>query len=190
VRDWLGITAPVGAPAVQHPKRLVTGFACARREVSGQRLWGWAAARSGGDAQRFFADFWVANYCPVAWMSATGANVTPNQLPKEYRAQVLAACDDALRCVSCELLCTGACMSSEHRKRHRRTIALLQPRALVGVGSFAAARLRACSPKGTTVVVMPHPSPASPAANKDWAGQADAVMRAAGLLPDAGGAAA
>jgi hypothetical protein len=27
----------------------------------------------------------------------------------------------------------------------------------------------------------PHPSPASPAANKDWAGQADAAMRAAGI---------
>ena len=42
VRDWLGITAAVGKPRLEHPKRPVNGFDCPRSEVSGQRLWGLA----------------------------------------------------------------------------------------------------------------------------------------------------
>ena len=41
-RDWLGLEAPVGKPPMEHPKRPIQGFACARSEVSGTRLWGWA----------------------------------------------------------------------------------------------------------------------------------------------------
>jgi hypothetical protein len=29
-------------PNDEHPKRPIEGYACLRREVSGQRLWGWA----------------------------------------------------------------------------------------------------------------------------------------------------
>jgi single-strand selective monofunctional uracil DNA glycosylase len=159
VRDWLRVEGRVGTPAVVCPQRPVRGFACARREVSGQRLWGWAAARTGDDPHVFFRNAFVQNYCPVAWVNATGANLVPAALPKEYRTQVLAACDDHLR----------------------RLLALLQPHVVVGVGSFATARLRACAPSGTRVVAMPHPSPASPSANRGWAEQADAAMRAGGI---------
>lgn len=159
VRDFLRVDAPVGVPRVQHPKRPVSGFACARREVSGQRLWGWVADRAGGDPDRFFRHAWVVNFCPLAFMDARGANVTPDKLPREYRERVLAACDAALR----------------------RTLELLQPRALVGVGAFAAARLRAAAPPGVSVTTMLHPSPASPAANRDWAGAADRAMLEAGI---------
>ena len=47
VRDWLGISAPVGRPEREHPARPVTGFACTRSEVSGRRVWGWARELSG-----------------------------------------------------------------------------------------------------------------------------------------------
>src|SRR5438876_4167675 len=40
VRDWLKIEFKVRRPEREHPKRPVTGFDCARSEVSGQRLWG------------------------------------------------------------------------------------------------------------------------------------------------------
>ena len=44
VRDWLGISGPVGKPDPEHKKRPVTGFDCERSEVSGRRplgtLWG------------------------------------------------------------------------------------------------------------------------------------------------------
>jgi len=47
VRDWLGIEGKVRRPESEHPRRPVLGFACARREVSGSRLWGWAQQRWG-----------------------------------------------------------------------------------------------------------------------------------------------
>ena len=53
VRNWLGIEAAVGKPKREHPRRRVTGFACARSEVSGQRLWGLFAARFGSPAGFF-----------------------------------------------------------------------------------------------------------------------------------------
>ncbi len=43
------------ASAHQHPKRPIEGFDCARSEVSGRRLWGWAALRF-GSAETFFAE--------------------------------------------------------------------------------------------------------------------------------------
>ena len=45
VRDWMKIAARTKVPTQMHPKRPIEGFACARSEVSGRRLWGWAAAR-------------------------------------------------------------------------------------------------------------------------------------------------
>ena len=45
VQQWLGIETPVGRPAVEHPKKPVTGFDCTKSEVSGKRLWGWARDR-------------------------------------------------------------------------------------------------------------------------------------------------
>ena len=158
VREWMGIEAPVGKPPVEHPSRPVMGFLCPKDEVSGARLWGWAKARC-GDPHRFFRNAFVVNYCPAAYMNANGANVTPDKLEPKYRQQVWEACDDALR----------------------RTFDLLKPQMAVGVGVFAVERIKACAPPGMPVAKLPHPSPASPAANKDWPGQADAAMRAAGI---------
>ena len=158
VREWMGIEGEVGKPPVEHPSRPVQGFQCPREEVSGARLWGWAKARC-GDPHRFFRHAFVLNYCPQVWMNATGGNVTPDKLEAKYRQQVLDACDDALR----------------------RTLELLKPEMAVGVGVFAVDRIKAVAPPGLKIAKLPHPSPASPAANKDWPGQADAAMRSAGV---------
>src|SRR4051812_3435288 len=37
VRDWMKIDGRIRQPAKQHPKRPVTGFACSRSEISGER---------------------------------------------------------------------------------------------------------------------------------------------------------
>ncbi|OGA21861.1 MAG: single-stranded DNA-binding protein [Betaproteobacteria bacterium RIFCSPLOWO2_02_FULL_67_26] len=157
VRGWLGIDAPVGRPARMHPKRPVAGFHCGRGEVSGQRLWGWARATF-GTPRRFFARFFIANYCPLAFMEESGRNRTPDKLPRAERAALFAACDTALR----------------------RTVAQLRPDYVVGVGRFAADRAAAAM-EGTQIRlgVAPHPSPASPAANRGWAAQ---MTRALGDL--------
>ena len=69
VRDWLRVEGPVGRPKREHLKRPITGFACARSEVSGRRLWGLFAERF-GQPKGFFADHIVMNYCPLAFIEA------------------------------------------------------------------------------------------------------------------------
>ena len=90
VRDFLGIEAPVARPPREHPARPITGFACARSEVSGTRLWGWARDRF-GTAERFFERFFVVNYCPLVFMEESGRNRTPDKLPPA-RAPAAARC--------------------------------------------------------------------------------------------------
>ena len=159
VRDWLGIEAPVGKPKNEHPKRPISGFACPRSEVSGARLWGWARDMF-GTPDRFFARFFVANYCPLLFMEASGRNRTPDKLPKAEREPLFAACDHALR----------------------STVEYLQPRYVIGVGAFATDRARvALEGIDVTVGRILHPSPASPAANRGWATQATEQLAAYGI---------
>jgi single-strand selective monofunctional uracil DNA glycosylase len=149
VRDWMGIHDPVGKPAPEHPKRPVEGFACTRSEVSGRRLWGLFAQRF-GTADAFFKQHFVLNYCPLVWMSASGANLTPDHLPAAEMAPVEQACLNYLA----------------------RIIELIRPSFLIGVGAFAEERLRraadACTSSAQIGRIL-HPSPASPAANRGWA---------------------
>src|SRR5690554_2796741 len=84
VRDWMGFggrpqSEAIGTPDNEHPKRPVLGLQCARSEVSGARLWGWARERY-GSAEEFFARYFVHNYCPLVFMEESGRNRTPNRL--------------------------------------------------------------------------------------------------------------
>lgn len=159
VRDWLGIGTTIGKPAHEHPKRPVEGFACRRSEVSGRRLWQFFAARF-GSPKKFFAEHLVLNYCPLAFLEASGRNLTPDKLPAKIRERLFAACDEHLRAV----------------------VTVLKPEWLIGIGDFAAKRASEVF-VGTPLKVgrILHPSPASPAANRDWAGQAEAQLRALGV---------
>lgn len=162
-RDWLGLAGAVGRPAAEHPKRPVTGFDCPRSEVSGRRVWDWARDRF-GSPEAFFARFFIANYCPLAFLEASGRNRTPDKLPGAERVPLFAACDRALR----------------------RTVEVLAPQRVVGIGVFAEQRARAAL-AGLDVAIgrVLHPSPASPAANRGWAEQATAELRALGVaIPD------
>ena len=161
VRDWLGISVAVDAPAHPHPKRPIEGFACTRSEVSGARLWGAFAARH-GTAERFLAERFVANYCPLAFMEQSGKNFTPDHLRADERAALYAACD-----------------------RHLQTLVrVLEPAWVIGIGKFSQERAQhALADLSGTVQVgaILHPSPANPNANRGWAEQADAQLRALGL---------
>ena len=159
VRDWLGIEAPVASPAGQHPKRPILGFDCQRSEVSGRRVWGWAARRFKTPAA-FFERFLIWNYCPLAFLLESGANLTPDRLRAEEKAPLFEVCDRALR----------------------RTVEVLAPRLVVGVGVFAEGRARrALAELDVPVGRMLHPSPASPAANRGWEEQAERDLRGLGV---------
>jgi single-strand selective monofunctional uracil DNA glycosylase len=159
VRDWLGINTQVDKPEHEHPKRPIVGFACTRSEVSGARLWG-AIAERHKTPERFFADSFVANYCPLVFMEQSGKNRTPDHLLPSERSALYAACD-----------------------RHLQTlVGVLQPEWVIGVGKWSEGRAReALTGSNIRVATILHPSPASPSANRGWAAQADAQLRALGL---------
>ena len=147
VREWLGFDFQVRRPVDEHPKRPVLGLACQRSEVSGRRLWGWAR-ETFVTPERFFQSFFVGNYCPLQFLEASGRNLTPDKLKPEERQSLYQACDQALR----------------------SSVAVLQPRMVVGVGAFAENRARTVlGDDGPRIGRILHPSPASPAANRGWA---------------------
>ncbi len=157
VRDFLQLDAPIGKPDPEHPKRPITGLDCPRSEVSGRRIWSLIAERY-ETPEAFFGDssggggHYIANFCPLVFMADTGRNLTPDKLPAAEREPLIDACN-----------------------RHMaRLLDALEPEFVVGVGAWAEQRARECcgGRDGVTVGRILHPSPASPAANKDWAGQA------------------
>jgi len=159
VRDWIGVCAPVDQPERTHPKRPVLGFACQRSEVSGKRLWGWFAQRF-GTADNFFKQHFVVNYCPLLFVDEGGRNLTPDKFKGAAAEALFAACDTHLR----------------------RVVADVRAEWVVGVGAFAEERARqALEGHGVAIARIPHPSPANPAANKDWAGAATKAMLTQGV---------
>ncbi|KAK2874604.1 hypothetical protein Q8A67_021757 [Cirrhinus molitorella] len=149
VRNWLEITGMVGRPAEEHPKRRITGLDCTQSEVSGARFWGFFQDVC-GETHNFFRHCFVHNLCPLIFMSESGKNLTPPELPAVERDALLSCCDSAL----CQVvIALGVSM-------------------VIGVGKVAEQRARrALSEAGITVRVegIMHPSPRNPLANKGWA---------------------
>ena len=159
VRDWMRIETAIGKPACEHPRRPVQGFACQRSEVSGRRLWGLFAGRF-GRAEGFIARHFVANYCPLAFLDEAGRNLTPDKLPASEAKPLFSACDQHLR----------------------KVIEILKPHWVVGIGDFAEKRARiALEYLPLKIGKILHPSPASPAANRDWGSQATKQLEALGI---------
>src|SRR4030042_5850228 len=92
VKEWLGICVPVDRPEHEHPRRPVLGFACPRSEVSGRRLWG-LMREVFGTPEAFFAEHFVANYCPLLFLGAGGDNLTPDRLRAAERDRLFELCD-------------------------------------------------------------------------------------------------
>jgi single-strand selective monofunctional uracil DNA glycosylase len=163
VRDFLGLSGRVNHPDPEHPKRPVQGLDCPRSEVSGRRLWGYFAERF-GRPEEFFADHFVVNYCPLVFMEDSARNRTPDKLPAAESAPLFAACD----------------------RRLVRLVDLYRPEWVVGVGGFARKKLDSLFgpkvPRGALphtparIGTVLHPSPASPAANRGWAGAAEGQL--------------
>ena len=161
VRDWLGINVSVNRPENEHPKRPVEGFACRKSEVSGRRLWGLLQDRF-ESAERFFDQHFIANYCPLVFMEESARNRTPDKLPSSEREPLDRACDRHLNSV----------------------LAALQPEFVVAIGGYAEKCLQRSLDSGGLEAKLSrilHPSPASPAANQDWAGKVTRQLEDAGV---------
>jgi single-strand selective monofunctional uracil DNA glycosylase len=159
VREWLKIRGKVIAPAEQHEKRPILGLDCSRSEVSGRRLWAWAEQRY-RTPKKFFKQFFVYNFCPLAFLEDTGRNRTPDKLPIEEKQPLFDVCDEALR----------------------RFVTELKPKRVIGIGRFAEQRAKIAL-KGMDVptATILHPSPASPAANRGWQPQIEKQLADLGL---------
>ena len=158
VRDFMGIEEKVNQPVQVHPKRPVQGFDCQRSEVSGRRVWEWAKERY-GDADSFFSEFFVLNYCPLCFMEEGGKNRTPDKLNPEERDAVFDVCDVALR----------------------KFVDALEPSKIVGIGGFAKKRAMKTLNRNDIETIL-HPSPASPMANRGWAPQIEQQFQSMGVL--------
>ncbi len=148
VRNFLALDGRVRVPKDTHPKRPVEGLDCTRSEVSGQRFWG-LLSRAFKTRDACFRRVFVWNHCPLAFVAESGANITPDKLPRDERDALFAPCDRALQ----------------------EMVELLRPRIIIGVGAFARAaaeRALASSVHKASIAQILHPSPASPAANRGW----------------------
>ena len=159
VKDWLKIAGEVKKPKKEHPKRKIEGFECKKSEVSGRRLWGLFKDRF-GKPDHFFKNHFVLNYCPLVFMEESGRNFTPDKLPAGEQKPLMEYCDQHLK----------------------RVVEILDPEWVVGVGKYAAGRAESVL-RNTDIKVdwVLHPSPASPAANRDWSGQATQKLEALGI---------
>ncbi|MGB8634073.1 MAG: uracil-DNA glycosylase family protein [Rhodanobacteraceae bacterium] len=152
-RDWLGIQAPLKKPLPeQHPKYPITGFDCPRSEGSGSRFWGWAQQRF-GSPEKFFEQFFVWNYCPLLFIGE-GRNLIPGKLRKDENEPLMALCNQALEAL----------------------LRAIEPVAVVGIGRYAETRAREVASERIPIAYLHHPSPANPAANRDWPAMANQTL--------------
>jgi len=140
----------ISQPENEHELYKVLGLDCKRSEVSGKRLWGFFAKKF-RTAENFFAEHFVLNYCPLLFLAESGENrvrnLTPDKLKKSEREILFEACNSTLR----------------------KIIEILEPEFVVGIGNFAYERaFEALSGLDIKITKILHPSPASPASNKDW----------------------
>ena len=154
VREWFGLDTRLGKTLPpQHPKYPILGMACHRSEGSGSRVWGWARERV-GSPEDFFARFFVWNYCPLLFIG-NNRNLIPEQLSHDEIEALTAVCDRALAAA----------------------IRVLEPAAVVGIGRYAERRLKAVLGQDVDVHYLLHPSPANPAANRDWPALAEQALK-------------
>ena len=142
------MTRAIGRPAREHPRRPVLGFACARSEISGRRLWELFAGRFGAP-ENFFERHFVVNYCPLAFLEAGGRNRTPDKL-SAGEGRGCPGCATPI-CARCSKFCgPNGSLASAHLP-----------------GDKPAWRRRGGGQDRPDLASQPG---AAPAANRDWAG--------------------
>jgi single-strand selective monofunctional uracil DNA glycosylase len=148
VKDWLLIKGHVHKPSIEHPKRLVDGLSCSRKEISGSRFWGLIRSIT-GTPEKFFANCYVHNYCPLCFMTVSARNVTPPSLKCIEKLKLESVCDKALFDV----------------------VELLQVRIIVCIGKYVEKRCKTIFKEHSHLNIFSiiHPSPINPLSNKgNW----------------------
>jgi single-strand selective monofunctional uracil DNA glycosylase len=149
VRDFLRITElEVHQPPELHPKRIVHGLDCPKAEISGRRIWTFLAERY-GSPEEVSEHLYIVNHCPLWMFNEAGQNITPDKLSGDAARRLSRICDDHLRSV----------------------VQAMGIERIIGVGRYAQRCCENAFPEAN-VSWVPHPSPASPFANRnkgaDW----------------------
>ena len=149
VRDFLKIRdLEVHHPSPAHPKRVVHGLKCPKPEVSGRSIWSFLATHY-DSPEAVSEDIYIVNHCPLWMFNQAGQNITPDKFTGAAARQLKKICDQHLRTVVSEMGISR----------------------VIGVGRYAQ-RQAAELFDDIEVDWVPHPSPASPFANRnggaDW----------------------
>ena len=157
VREFLQIRdLEVKQPSLLHEKRPVYGLECAKPEVSGRRIWTALADRY-GSPESVSENVYIVNHCPLWMFNDAGQNITPDKLTGDAAKQLKSICDQHLRTV----------------------VQVMAISRVIGVGRYAQRQSSALF-SDIEVDWVPHPSPASPFANRnggaDWRAAFDAVL--------------
>lgn len=152
VRDYLHLDVEVDRPAMEHPRRPVTGLEGRREEPSGHAFWSMVRSCH-SDVGDFFSYASVQNFCPLCLLSGErGTNVTPDKLPRACREELERPCQEALEAL----------------------VSHYGVRTAVGIGNYAYDKL--CRIKGLRVLKIPHPSPINPGSRSWWQDDGKAVV--------------
>ena len=149
VRDLLEITdLEVHQPNPLHPKRPVLGLKCPKPEISGRRIWSSLAQRY-GSAHLISQTIYIVNHCPLWMFNQSGKNITPDKLTGPATQCLGSICNDHLLAV----------------------VDAMSIKRVIGIGRYAQRQVDALF-KNLELGWVPHPSPASPFANRnggaDW----------------------
>jgi single-strand selective monofunctional uracil DNA glycosylase len=112
-------------------------------------------------ADLFFRDNFVMNYCPLMFLDASGRNITPDKLAKKDREMLFKICDEHLF----------------------KALEWIKPQWAIGIGRFATSCLQRVAETGALglrIAFIPHPSPANPGANRNWALTAARILEECG----------
>ena len=158
VRDFLCITnLVVKQPPLLHSKRPVHGLECPKPEVSGRRIWTFLANRY-GSPESVSEHVYIVNHCPLWMFNDAGQNITPDKLTGEAAKRLKSICN-----------------------RHLKTVVnAMGITRVIGVGRYAQKQAAALF-NNIEVDWVPHPSPASPFANRnggaDWRDAFESVLQ-------------
>ncbi|MBT01580.1 single-stranded DNA-binding protein [bacterium] len=160
VKNFLKIETKIGKPALEHNKRPIDGFACSRQEVSGSRFWAWVE-ENWSNADNFFCNCFVHNYCPLAFFDTQGRNITPEKINLTERLALEELCGEFLLDLVMAMNCKW----------------------VIGIGNYAESKARKIlKNRNVEIGKVLHPSPASPLANKGWSNLATQQMISYGLM--------
>ncbi len=96
VRNYIGIhDADIKQPTVLHKNRPVDGMKYTKEEQSGLLLWNTIESLF-TNSLNFFSHCFVINYCPLAFFTQKGENITPDKLGTEERKDVEHRCTSHL----------------------------------------------------------------------------------------------